>query len=240
MWIFVVIAALAVVAAIYWLWMSPWSQVLGRFPYRVPTERRLIALTFDDGPNEPYTSQIADYLRSEGVKATFFQVGRCIERFPEVTRKLHEDGHVIGNHSMVHRFRHYFIQPRYRDELESSQDVIATHLGRRPALFRPPWLWRGPLLFGALGKKNLTPVSGEFCHVLEVMGASAPRIARGALKKARPGKIIIFHDGFNSSTAVRTHTVDALRIVVPELRRRGYDFVTVSELMGVEPYAATA
>jgi peptidoglycan/xylan/chitin deacetylase (PgdA/CDA1 family) len=72
------------------------------------------------------------------------------------------------------------------------------------------------------------------------MGASAPRIARGALKKARPGKIIIFHDGFNSSTAVRTHTVDALRIVVPELRRRGYDFVTVSELMGVEPYAATA
>jgi peptidoglycan-N-acetylglucosamine deacetylase len=227
----------AALAGAYWLCMSPWSQVLGRFTCRVAAKDRVIALSFDDGPNEPYTSLIADYLREQQVTATFFQVGSCVARHPEVARRLAADGHVIANHSMTHRFRHYLSQPRYRREIELSQAVITNAVGRTPTLFRPPWLWRGPIVFGRLHRHGLVAVSGEFCHSLEPLGISSARIARAALRKARPGKILIFHDGYNSSTADRTNTLEALKIVVPELRRRGYAFVSVSELLGIEPYS---
>ena len=229
----------AALAGAYWLCMSPWSQLLGRFAYRVPAKDRVIALSFDDGPNEPYTSLIADYLREQQVTATFFQVGSCVARHPEVTSRLAADGHVIANHSMSHRFRHYFSQPRYRREIERSQAVITNAVGRTPTLFRPPWLWRGPMVFGRLHRYGLVAVSGEFCHALEVCGVSSARIARAALRKAKPGKILIFHDGFNSSTADRTKTLEALKLVVPQLRSRGYSFVSVSELLGIEPYSRT-
>lgn len=128
MWGFAVVGLLAIVGA-SWLLLSSRSQLLGHFPYRGPTTHKVIALTFDDGPNEPYTSQIADYLRSQGIHATFFQVGQCVERHPLVSRRLSQDGHVIGNHSMTHRFGHYLTQPRYRQELARCQDVIATQIG---------------------------------------------------------------------------------------------------------------
>ena len=67
----------------------------------------MVALTFDDGPNEPYTSQIADILAATGIRGTFFQVGVCVQRHPETTRRLYEAGHVIGNHSFRHRFGTY-------------------------------------------------------------------------------------------------------------------------------------
>jgi peptidoglycan/xylan/chitin deacetylase (PgdA/CDA1 family) len=237
---FTAIAVPSILAGGYWLLMSPWSQLLGRFPYRASATRKVVALTFDDGPNEPYTSQIADYLHSEGIKATFFQVGENVRRHPDLPRRLAAQGHVIANHSMSHKFRHYLSQPRYRRQLEQSQRVLETHLGQRPALFRPPWLWRGPVVFGGLRGQHLVPVSGEFCHSLEVFRAPAARIAKAAVAKAKPGKILIFHDGFNASTADRSRTVEAVRLVVGELRLRGFQFATVDELLGVEPYASSA
>ncbi|MFN8110115.1 MAG: polysaccharide deacetylase family protein [Thermoleophilia bacterium] len=219
---------------------SPWSQLGARFPYRVRGGGRVVALTFDDGPNPPFTERLADVLADEGVRATFFQVGACVARNPEVTRRLFHDGHLIGNHSMHHRFRDYLRHPGFDRELEDTQDTIRACIGRRPALFRPPWLWRGPLWCGGVRRAGLVPVSGEFCHSGEVLGASGARIARAVLRRARPGLIVIFHDGFNASTADRAATVEAVRLAIPELRRRGYRFVTVDELLGAPGYLPEA
>ena len=231
--VFVIIILLAV---IYWLFMSPFSQVFGGYPWRVATKDKVIALTFDDGPNEPYTSEIADYLAEKKIKATFFQVGECINRYPETTKRLHQDGHVIGNHSVHHRFLDYFVHPTYRQEIVDNQKIITDLIGVQPALFRSPWLWRQPALLRTLRQLNIQPVSGEFCHELEVFQPSGQSIAKRTLAKIKPGSIIIFHDGFDAKGGNRTQTVTAVKITIDELINLGYRFVTISELLQVPAY----
>ncbi|HVA10559.1 MAG TPA: polysaccharide deacetylase family protein [Candidatus Dormibacteraeota bacterium] len=216
--------------------MSPSSQVFGRFPWRVSTDKKVVALTFDDGPNEPYTSQIADFLADKKIKATFFQVGTCIERYPSVTKRLYDDGHDIGNHSLHHRFSDYLKHPVYSREIAKNQEIIFNRIGKRPALFRSPWLVRQPWLLRSLRSQSLQPVSGRFCHSLEVFQPGGERIARAALKKVRPGAIIIFHDGFDGKTGDRSQTVKAVKTTVNSLIKQGYKCVTVSELLGVPAY----
>ncbi|MHB1614432.1 MAG: polysaccharide deacetylase family protein [Actinomycetes bacterium] len=216
--------------------MSPYSQLLGRFPYRVGATRKLVALTFDDGPNEPFTSQIVDFLNERGIKATFFQVGRCVERYPGLTAKMAADGHVIGVHGYSHEFHNCLTRRSIRAEMAKSRAVLLAALGVEPALFRPPWLLRTPALFAELRKYSLQPVSGEFCHALEVFQPQARQIAHSTLAKARPGSIIIFHDGFDARGGDRAQTVEAVKLSVEALGAAGYQFTTVDQLLGVPAY----
>ena len=219
----------------YWLCMSPYSQALGPFPYRGAANGKIVALTFDDGPNEPYTSRIADFLNERGIKATFFQVGRAVDRHPEVTTRLATAGHVIGHHGYTHDFTRYLRPRTLAEDVERGTDAF-TRRGIRPALYRPPWLLRIPALPRILRAHQLQVVSGQFCHVLEVFQPSPSRIARRALAKARPGAILIFHDGFDGHHGYRGSTVEAVKIVVDRLREQGYSFVTIDELLAVPAY----
>jgi peptidoglycan/xylan/chitin deacetylase (PgdA/CDA1 family) len=236
-------ASLVAGASAYWRFMSPYCQSLGDFPFRAPEHHarapKTVALTFDDGPNEPYTSQIAEFLDTHSIQATFFQVGRAVARQPATTTALARAGHVIGNHSYSHQFTRCWTPRLLRTEIERAQDVLATALGRPPVLYRPPWLARTPALFELLQHHRLRPVSGEFCHALEVAQPPARWIARRALAKACPGAIIIFHDGYNGTGADRASTVAAVKIVVTRLRAAGYGFTTIDRLLGVHPYADT-
>ncbi|MCU7724269.1 polysaccharide deacetylase family protein [Actinoplanes sp. KI2] len=231
--------ALGLVAALvlaYALFMLPQSQVFGRYPYRSHPRDRVVALTFDDGPNEPYTSQIADFLESRGIRGTFFQVGRCVQRYPAATDRIAAGGHVIGNHSLTHRFTTYLRPGAFRREVDRTQDVLTERLGRTPALARTPWLWRQPALLRMLRQRRLEPVAGVFCHPLEVFHRDGAAMARRAIAQTRPGTILIFHDGFDGRVGDRTQTVKAVRLTVDGLIERGYRFVTVDELLGVPAY----
>ena len=219
--------------AAYWTRMSSYSQWLGAFPFRSATQERVVALTFDDGPNEPFTTEIADFLGQVGVRATFFQVGRCVERFPQVTQRLVRDHHVVGNHSYSHHPLRCLRPAEQRRETAATQEVLARAAGRVPALYRPPWLYRSSSLMTMLRSRGLHPVSGVFCHPLEPFQPSAERIARRALGKARPGAIVIFHDGVESRGGNRASTVQATKIFVRTLLDEGYRFVTVDELLQV-------
>lgn len=223
-------------ALAYWLFMSSYSQVFGSYRWRQKTNRKVVALTFDDGPNEPYTSQILDILDQFGVKATFFQVGRCVERFPKTTARVLRAGHTIGNHSLSHEFHKYFLSLSFKYEIQCNQTILHKHIGKLPALYRSPWLWRQPFLLKTVRAQGLVPVSGVFCHPLEVLQIDGRRIARATLAKAKPGSIIIFHDGFDGRGGNRSETVRAVRITVEELKQRGYSFVTVDKLLGVPAY----
>ncbi|HEV2342582.1 MAG TPA: polysaccharide deacetylase family protein [Actinocrinis sp.] len=226
-----------VLGAAYWRYMSPYSQALGRFPYRAdPPAPKTVALTFDDGPNEPYTSQLAQFLEERAILATFFQVGRCVLRHPGITASLAQAGHVIGNHSYSHQFTRCWTRVALTHEIARAQEVITAECGRVPALYRPPWLARTPETFDLLREQALQPVSGEFCHPLEPAQPSAERIARRALAKVRPGAVIIFHDGYDGRGGPRAHTVEAVKIVVDRLSERGYGFTTVDRLLGLTPY----
>jgi peptidoglycan/xylan/chitin deacetylase (PgdA/CDA1 family) len=229
--------ATGIVGAAYWLLMSPYSQALGPFPYRGVGVDRVVALTFDDGPNEPYTSAIADFLDLRGIKATFFQVGQAVARYPHVTARLAESGHVIGHHGQTHRFSRYLRRATLAADMAEGLDAFAA-VGLRPALYRPPWLLRIPALRAVARTHGLQVVSGEFCHALEVFQPAAHRIARRAVAKARPGSILIFHDGFDGKGGNRASTVDAVTIVVDRLISQGYRFTTVDRLLDIPAYHA--
>jgi peptidoglycan/xylan/chitin deacetylase (PgdA/CDA1 family) len=232
-------AGVAAIGAAYWFMMSSYSQALGRFPYRGPGGDRVVALTFDDGPNEPYTSQLADHLDQEGIRATFFQVGRAVQRHPEVTKRLVSAGHVVGLHGHTHEFTQYLRRRTVADELQRGMAAFA-EVGIRPALYRPPWLLRIPALAGLLREHGLQAVSGEFCHLLEVAQPSPHRIAGQALRAVRPGSIVIFHDGWDGKSADRAATVAAVKLLIPRLRAKGYTFTTVDKLLGLPAYHEAA
>ncbi|WP_433201443.1 polysaccharide deacetylase family protein [Dactylosporangium sp. CS-047395] len=231
-----VLAVAAALGAAYWLLMSPFSPTSRDYPYHGPDAERVVALTFDDGPNEPYTSQILDLLAAHDIRATFFHVGHCVERHPEVARRVIEDGHIVGNHSLSHTFGTYLRPGAFAREVEQTQTILSRVIGRTPALARTPWLWRQPALLRMLRRRDLHPVAGEFCHALEVFQISGARMARRAIAKTRPGSILIFHDGFDGHGGDRAQTVLAVRDTIEGLTARGYRFVTVDELLGVPAY----
>jgi peptidoglycan-N-acetylglucosamine deacetylase len=232
------LSLVAVLGAAYWLLMSPFAPSSRDYPYHGPAAERVVALTFDDGPNEPYTSQILDILAARGIRATFFQVGRCVERHPEVARRAFDAGHVLGNHSLSHRFGTYLRPRAYEREVARTQRILTRVTGRTSALARTPWLWRQPALLRMLRRRGLQPIAGEFCHPLEVFQPSGVRMARRAIARTRPGSIIIFHDGFDGRGGNRAETVVAVRETIEGLLARGYRFVTVDELLGVPAYQA--
>lgn len=217
-------------AASYAAFLAPRSQVWGPIPYRLPTTEKQVALTFDDGPNEPFTSQLADLLADRQVPASFFQVGRCVERFPEVTRRLAADGHLVGNHSWNHQLQRCVGADRVRAETVRTSQLLEAVLGFAPVFYRPPWLLRTPAHFRVWSELGLLPVSGVFCHPGEIFQPSAHQIAQATLRTVRSGSIVIFHDGYNARGGDRSHTVEAVRLVIDQLRDQGYSFVTVGSL----------
>ncbi|MEZ5093862.1 polysaccharide deacetylase family protein [Nocardioides sp.] len=237
-------ASAAVLGAAYWRHLSPSAQQLGRFPSRSARThdergRPLLALTFDDGPQEPFTSQVAELLERRGLRGTFFQVGRCVERHPRVTAALAAAGHVVGNHSYGHRFERGWTEPAVRAEVLAAQDVLGEVLGRRPLLYRPPWLIRTPATYRVLDELGLEPVSGRFCHPLEPLQPRSTWMAGWAdALVARPGQIVIFHDGYDDKGADRSQTVAALDLLLDRWQAEGYAFTTVDELLGLPAYDA--
>lgn len=227
------ILVVLIIAIIYWLFMSSYSQVFGTYLWRAKTIKKIIALTFDDGPNEPFTSEVLDFLNEINIKATFFMVGNCIKRFPDTANRIVQSGHGIGNHTVSHQFKNYFKPNFYNLEIKKNQEIFQKYLGVKPTLYRSPWLWRYPKLLKELERNGLTAISGEFCHPLEVYKINSDKIAQSVLRKAKPGSIIIFHDGKEGKTGDRSQTVLALKKVVKRLIKEGYTFVTVDELLKI-------
>lgn len=232
----IIFITLALIALFYWLFMSSYSQVFGEFIYRAKTNKKVVALTFDDGPNSPHTEKLLDTLKKEKVKATFFIVGKCALRYPKIVKRIDDEGHTIGNHSHSHNFFKYFCNPGFKYQIQKNQSIIEGLINKSPRLFRPPWLFRNPIVLKTVKNLNMDAISGKFCHELEVFQISSSRIAKRTISKVTPGSIIIFHDGVESKGGDRAQTVDAVQKVITELKKQNYTFLTVDGLLGVNPY----
>ena len=228
------VSALGVAA--YWAGFRPRSQLFGSFPYEAETEEKVVALSFDDGPNEPYTSRLLDTLDAYEVRATFFQVGRCAQRFPSATRRVVQSGHVLGNHSYSHSFTRYLKQPRQEVEIIRSQEIFYSITGVTPALYRPPWLCHWPWVMSTLRQHGLQVISGTFAHPLEIFQPAATKLTDSAARLARPGTILIFHDGREARGGPRDQSVAAIGPLIERLTDRGYRFTTVDQLLGISAY----
>ncbi len=230
------IGAGSVVTLGAWSAFGSRSQLYGHFPYQGATTSKTVALTFDDGPNEPYTSRLLDTLDHRDVRATFFQVGRCAERFPSTTRRVVDSGHVLGNHSFSHSFRSYAREPSQRLEIERTQEALHRIAGVVPALYRPPWLCHWPWVLDSIAAHELQVVSGTFGHPLEVFQPPAALMTAGAARRTAPGSVLIFHDGREARGGPREQTVCAVGPLIDRLREKGYTFTTVDRLFDVPAY----
>lgn len=233
------------VGAAWWAGFGSRTQLWGSFPYRAalpsaapgaslpPPGDRVVALTFDDGPNEPWTGRLLDVLAAKDVRATFFQVGRCAERFPSTTRRVVDEGHVLGNHSLNHAFSSYRRDPGQHEEVARAQEVLHRISGVVPSLYRPPWLCHWPWVLRTVEGAGLQVVSGTFGHPFEVFQPPAARLAAGAARRVRPGTILIMHDGREARGGDRSQTVASVGPLIDRLRDDGYTFSTADRLLGV-------
>jgi peptidoglycan/xylan/chitin deacetylase (PgdA/CDA1 family) len=181
---------------------------------------RYVALTFDDGPHPVYTERLLDELRKRGVKATFFVTGENALLYPEIISKMYDDGHLIGNHTYSHIQLTAYNRDSFRDELVRTNDIIYEITGQEVCYVRPP--------YGTWDKKleaelNMFPVLWNI-DTLDWCSSDASVIASRGLKNVGENDIILMHDYYSTS-------VEAAVIIVDELLRRGYEFVTVDRLL---------
>jgi peptidoglycan/xylan/chitin deacetylase (PgdA/CDA1 family) len=201
--------------------------------YRVRTSKKIVALTFDDGPSPTWTPQILDELKKAGVKATFFMIGEHVEKYPDVVRRVHDEGHEIGNHTYDHHGIFYYTPEELKAEVEKADDAIAGVIGQRTTFFRPPKAWITGKEKRQLKDMGYTPVLWTL-NSKDWVTFDDKYIVPYIVDRIKPGDIILFHDSggvFGIENGNREETVQSIPQVITELARRGYRFVTISELM---------
>ena len=226
----------------YKLAEDPGNQLWGQTVVAGPADEREVALTFDDGPNPPYTDRILDVLRDEHVRATFFLVGRAVAANPATVRRIVREGHAVGNHTWDHPHMLVLSRPAMRSELRRTDDAIFRAAGIRTRLMRPP--------FGARDFAVIDEAKAEGYQVVmwsvplpkdwEMPGDAT--IASRVVDNVSDGSIIVLHDGNRGlhcgarpapdpTECDRSQDVAATRRIIETLRARGFRFVTIPQLL---------
>lgn len=205
-----------------------------------PPPGRRIALTFDDGPDPRWTIPIADELHSAGVPGTFFVIGSQAARYPDVIRKLSRAGDEIGNHTFTHVPLSAVPAWEARLQVDLTEAAIAGITGHYARLIRPPYS-ATPDAVTPLDERVLTRLAGRRYYIVltnydsqDWQRPGQAKILRNASPPGGTGGIIMLHDGGGD----RSQTVKAVRQLIPQLRARGFRFVTVSQLAGLPPNVA--
>ena len=188
-----------------------------------------IFLTFDDGPNEPYTSQILGILKKFNVKASFFVCGKNVEYYPRIARKIVEDGHVIGNHTYSHSYIPAILGLEL-GEIQKTDRIIFQVCGVRTRYVRLPWGHARPWL-----RRDLTTHGYKlFLWHVDARDWKRPDfhlLAKRITQKSKPNSIILLHNGEKTRHgADRSQTVRALPIILTNLKKEGYAFETIDIL----------
>ena len=207
------------------------SQFIMPAAYRVYTKRKLLALTFDDGPNPPYTQQIAKIIESYGGKASFFICGTNASKYPKEVKRLAVRGHTIGNHTYSHSFINMWRPKSLMREIKMTSDLI-TSLDSKPVIFfRSPWLTKNPIAAYIVKQQGLRPVSGRFMSYTEILQPDGQKMADKKLTRIKPGSIIILHDSRELHGGDRRQTVKAVEVLCSRLHEQGYTFVPLSAVL---------
>ena len=205
------------------------SSVFGPVLTRLPGDEPVVSITFDDGPNPRATPRILEVLRREGVRATFFVLGRHAERWPELVRRAALDGHQLGNHGYFHRKLHRRSPGYVRDDLTRGTEQIVRASGVRPRHFRAPHGFRSPWvtpIAASLGQRTV----GWSLGVWDSERPGAGVIAERTLAGMHAGSILLLHDGDGyDPDGDRLQTAEALPAILDGLRGRGFRFTTLPD-----------
>lgn len=218
---------------------NPASRMWGPVISRGRRERDTrVALTFDDGPLPGSTDVILDALAASNVRAAFFVIGAHVQRWPDLVRRMYDEGHVVGNHTFGHSHFGLFGRDRYwRDEIRRTDDAIERIIGRRPALFRPPMglkHWHVMNMAADTGHEVVTWSR----RARDVKPTEPSALLSRLVGPSRGGDILVLHDGNDPSLKPydRAGTRDAVRPLIEGLRRRGLEPVRLDELLAIPAY----
>ncbi len=216
----------------------PASPVFGKVYSKGSNAEKVVALSFDDGPNEPYTSQILDILKSRNVHATFFAIGQNVELYPDVARRIVAEGNVIGNHSYSHNANHALSLSGVKD-VERAQMAILLVVGVAPHLYRGPHGRKSPWEIRDTRRMGLAEIAWTV-STRELSGKSAAYITQQVVSQTDPGEIVLLHDGYGTSHGTaksdKSVTVQALPLIIDQLQARGYNFVTIPQILCIPAY----
>lgn len=213
---------------------DPRSRFFGRAFTGLRPGHRVVALTFDDGPNGDDTAAILDVLREEGAYATFFLVGRAVAEQPLLVQHMLRDGHALGNHTWDHAHLNVRTRAGITRQLQRTDDAIYRATGTRTRLARPPFGARSFLVLDQLRRLGYTCIlwSTPLAREWEYPGSAT--IARRILAQSGDGSVVVLHDGSRGRKADRGDVVRAVRTVVRGLRRRGLRCITIPQMLALE------
>ena len=220
----------------YYNGQVPKSQLYGKTIFRNREAGKRIALTYDDGPNPAYTPELLELLARHGAHATFFQIGKWVEREPALAKEVRDAGHAVGNHTFNHPTLALCSTDRVKEELRLCHEAsraadIEYSTVDGASLMRCPWGRRRPGTLRAVKSAGYMPVQWSITGWDWAERKTADDIA-GRCLKAREGDVILLHDGVHTEPrADRSKSVYATRQVLEQLGAEGYEFVTIPELV---------
>lgn len=228
----IALSLLLFILALYMIVPFVLSRIFGFGVSRSSPGGMDLALTFDDGPDPVYTNELLDVLKENNIKASFFVVGSQAEQYPDIIRRIHEEGHLIGVHNYVHRSNWLMAPWQVKQGIEKTADLVEKMTGRRPRYYRPPW--------GLLNLMDFS-IRKDYRIILWSVMADDWR-SKGGEKKVihrlqeqiKPGAIILLHDcgvTWGADEAAPRNTIEALRQLLPELSKKGFSLLRVDEML---------
>jgi len=218
---------------------NPASQIYGKvYSAGFDRKEKVIALTFDDGPDEPYTSEVLKILDDYHIKATFFVIGKNAEYYPSTVKEIIKHGHIIGNHSYSHSYRLPFeSKNKIQEDVLKTENIIYRLTGRKTGLYRPPHGLRTPWFLKDVQGMHYSIITWNDMTDDYDSAEDSEEIAQAIIKKACADGIIDLHDGKDSSHGInRSNTVKALPLILTQLKKEGYSFVTLPDLLQISAY----
>jgi peptidoglycan-N-acetylglucosamine deacetylase len=213
--------------------MAPSAQWYGTTFVSGARGTKRIALTYDDGPNDPHTYRLLEVLEKRGARATFFLVGRYAQQRPEIVREVVKAGHAIGNHTFTHPNLAIASVVQNRLQIEECQRAILEVTGEAPRLFRPPYGGRRPATLQIAHSLGLEPVMWNVTSY-DWQVPPAEKIVKTCVRQMRGGDVILMHDGSHRAFgADRSQTVLATETLLERYQAAGYEFVTVPDMAGL-------
>jgi peptidoglycan/xylan/chitin deacetylase (PgdA/CDA1 family) len=232
LWPYITLASAAAASYAGYATMAPASQLYGRTVTH-GSDPGQMALTFDDGPNDPHTMHLLDVLAAHNARATFFLIGRYVRERPEIARAVLAAGHEIGNHTFSHPNLVLVSARRLRQELDDCRKALEDAVGTKTTLFRPPFGGRRPSVLRTARGLGLSPIMWSVTGYdwnAKSPDAIVGKVVRQVESRRRAqAEVVLLHDGGHLAFgADRSHTVEATQRLLE--RYAGKEFVSISNL----------
>ena len=211
--------------------MAPTGQWYGHTFASLARGTRQLALTYDDGPNDPHTLRLLEVLARHNVRATFFLIGRFVQQRPDIVREIVKAGHVIGNHTFTHPLLTFKSAAEVRKELTDCRSAIQDAIGEHSNLFRPPFGGRRPAVLRIARELGLEPIMWNVTGY-DWNAPPAVVIEKKVSSQIRGGDVILLHDGGHRQMgADRSQTVLATDHLITRYKSEGYGFATIAQML---------